>query len=120
MCIGMRALSPAKQENLVRWPPKDYHFMEPVNKHFGQVSCNEKEELGLKRLFPELGHWSNRSISSCWDDFAQWATWGDFPEPTERDEFFLAYIYLDQELGLGYPNHGGLDEFDSEWSAIGK
>jgi hypothetical protein len=45
-------------------------------------------------------------------------TWGDWPEPKERDVFFLAYLFLEQELGLGYPNHGGLDEFDAQWREI--
>lgn len=120
MSIGKTALSPAGQEHLVRWPSEDYIFQSQLRGVDQSNDGHEQSKANFIALYPELSHWDGRSLSSGWNDFSQWATWGDYPEPSERDEYFLAYLYLHQETGCGYPNHGGLDEFDIEWRALGK
>jgi hypothetical protein len=70
--IEKRSLSPARNENLVRWPPKDYDFK--AKSHDGSNCKEGKTDTPFIELFPELSHWSYDSFSKAWWEYAHGAT----------------------------------------------
>jgi hypothetical protein len=110
-------LSPANRDDLVRWPPMDYIFVNPSRK---EDFCEEgyKPNGDKFRLwYPELSEWDSRSLVSEWHAYGECTGYAATDVPIERDKYFLCFLYLRQEISI---DHGGLDEFDEEWKALGK
>ena len=119
----INALSPEKNELLIRWPPDGYQFYES-NYYSGDDEGGGYDEGGaylkdasiLRDMYPDISHWKNVSCVNAWFDFVESKSWASTYVP---DRYFLAFLYAKQELGDIY-DHGGLDEFDKNWKALGK
>ncbi|UUA75228.1 hypothetical protein [Cellvibrio sp. QJXJ] len=115
------ALSPANNDQLVRWPPQGYDFDESRYKHVNGEGYQRDADI-LRGLYPEISHWKNASLLHAWFDYGESTNYAalSVDEVSKvRDRYFLAFLYAKQELGTVF-DHGGLDEFDSTWKSLGK
>lgn len=114
------ALSPAKNESLVRWPPQGYHFDESAYDQGPDEEGGYKRDADvLRRLYPEIAHWKDISCVHAWYNYGESTSYAATDIYNIRDKYFVAFLYAKQELGAIY-DHGGLDEFDSAWKALNK
>lgn len=109
------ALSPDQNKSLVRWPPDHYEFDGTIYAGMPADSDCHVEGGRLKGLYPEIEHWSDNQRFLAWERYGEDTSWGSQPRPTERDEYFIAYLYANQELEF---DHGGLDELNPLWAAL--
>jgi len=106
-------LSPENCTDKVRWPPEGYEFNE--NKYLsrgGSESGYDQDAVILKSFYPELKGWSSKALVFAWYEFGEVTSWGSTPVPGEREEYFLAFLYANQELKL---SHECLDMLDRKW-----
>jgi hypothetical protein len=109
------ALSPGKKLELVRFPPENYIFDESAIYKGDDDDTYLSDANIIKALYPPLSQWKNKSCVLSWYVFGEKTNWAPTDVSTTKHDYFLAFLYANQELDY---DHGGLDELNEEWLSI--